>query len=151
MSMGLKEDLKSDLTLSMKARDAVRSMTIRALLTAITNEEVAGKEARTLSDAEIVTVIAREAKKRRESAEAFDAAGSKDRADAERAEGEIIAHYLPAQLSDDEIKAMIQDAITQTGASGPSGMGQVMKIIAPKISGRADGGVVSQLVKEALA
>jgi uncharacterized protein YqeY len=135
----------------MKARDALSSLVIRALLTAITNEEVAGKEARTLSDAEITTVIAREAKKRRESAEAFDAAGSKDRADAERAEGEIIAKYLPQQLSADEIKAMISEAIAQTGAAGPAGMGQVMKVIAPKISGRADGGVVSQLVKEALA
>jgi uncharacterized protein YqeY len=149
--MGLKEDLKADLTTSMKARDALSSLVIRALLTAITNEEVAGKEARTLSDAEITTVIAREAKKRRESAEAFDAAGSKDRADAERAEGEIIAKYLPQQLSADEIKAMIAEAIAQTGAAGPAGMGQVMKVIAPKISGRADGGVVSQLVKEALA
>ena len=149
--MGIKEQLRSDLTDSMRTKDAVRSLTIRALLTAITNEEVAGKEARTLSDSEIITVLAREAKKRRESAEAFEAAGSKDRAEAELAEGVIIATYLPEQLSNDEIKELIAKAIADTGAAGMAGMGKVMKEIAPKISGRADGGVVSALVKEALS
>ena len=121
--MGLKERLKEDLTASMRSRDEVRTGTIRMVLTAITNEEVAGKEVRILVDAEIITVLSREAKKRREAAEAFDSAGSKDRAELERKEGGIIAEYLPAQLSEAELKEMIAAAITETGATGPAGMG----------------------------
>ncbi len=120
------------------------------VLTAITNEEVSGKEARVLSDAEIITVLSREAKKRREAAEAFADAGRADRAEQEKKEGEIIATYLPAQLSDDEVKKIIADAIAQTGASGPQGMGQVMKLVTPQTAGKADGGLVSGLVKAAL-
>jgi uncharacterized protein YqeY len=120
------------------------------VLTAITNEEVSGKEARVLSDAEIITVLSREAKKRREAAEAFADAGRADRAEQEKKEGEIIATYLPAQLSDDEVKKIIADAIVQTGASGPQGMGQVMKLVTPQTAGKADGGLVSGLVKAAL-
>ena len=120
------------------------------VLTAITNEEVSGKTARTLSDAEIITVLSREAKKRREAAEAFADAGRADRAAQEKSEGEVIARYLPEQLSEDEIKKLITDAIAQTGASGPAGMGQVMKLISPQTAGKADGGMVSSLVKAAL-
>jgi uncharacterized protein YqeY len=120
------------------------------VLTAITNEEVAGKEARTLSDAEIITVLSREAKKRREAAEAFAEGGRADRAEQEKQEGEIIATYLPAQLSEDEVKKIIADAIAQSGASGPQGMGQVMKLVTPQTAGKADGGLVSGLVKAAL-
>ena len=148
--MSLKEKLQSDLTDSMRARDEVRSATIRMVLTAIKNEEVSGKEARELGDSEVITVLSREAKKRREAAEAFDQAGAKDRADAERAEGLVIAQYLPKQLSDNEISELIDAAIKETGASGPAGMGLVMKAIQPKIAGRADGGKVSALVKSAL-
>ena len=115
------------------------------------NEEVSGKEARDLSDAEVITVLSREAKKRREAAEAFEQAGASDRAANEKAEGVIIAEYLPAQLSESEIKEMIAAAITETGATGPQQMGQVMKLIQPKIAGRADGGIVSSLVKDALS
>jgi uncharacterized protein YqeY len=140
-AMGLKETLQHDLTES----------TIRLALTAITTEEVAGKEAKTLNEAEIIQVLSREAKKRRESAEAFEAAGRNDRAERERAEGEIIARYLPQQLSVAELDALIKEAIAQTGASGPAGMGQVMKVLAPKIAGRADGGAVSAAVKSALS
>ena len=148
--MGLKERLKEDLTASMRSRDEVRTGTIRMVLTAITNEEVAGKEVRILVDAEIVTVLSREAKKRREAAEAFDSAGSKDRAELERKEGGIIAEYLPAQLSEAELKEMIAAAISESGATGPAGMGLVMKALSPKIAGRADGAAVSAAVKAAL-
>ena len=149
--MALKEKLQNDLTEAMRARDEVRSSTIRMVLTAIKNEEVAGKEARELSDAEVITVLSREAKKRREAAEAFEQAGAKDRADMEKAEGVVIAEYLPVQLSESEIKEMITAAIAETGATGPQQMGLVMKSIQPKIACRADGGVVSSLVKAALS
>ena len=151
LAMGLKETLQHDLTESMRAKDEIVMATIRLALTAITNEEVAGKEAKTLTEAEIIQVLSREAKKRRESAEAFEAGGRADRAARERAEGEIIARYLPQQLSADELNELIKSAIAETGASGPAGMGQVMKVLAPKIAGRADGGAVSAAVKAALA
>ena len=149
--MALKEKLQSDLTQSMRDRNELRSGTIRMVLTAIKNEEVSGKEAIELSDAEVITVLSREAKKRREAAEAYEQAGAKDRADIEKAEGEIIATYLPAQLSESEIKDLISAAIAETGASGSQQMGLVMKSIQPKIAGRADGGLVSSLVKAALS
>jgi uncharacterized protein YqeY len=148
--MGLKETLQSDLTEAIRSRDEIKSGTIRMVLTAITNEEVSGKEARTLSDAEIITVLSREGKKRREAAEAFADAGRADRAEQEKKEGEIIATYLPTQLSEDEVKKIIADAIAQTGASGPKGMGQVMKVVTLQTAGKADGGLVSGLVKAAL-
>jgi uncharacterized protein YqeY len=148
--MGLKEKLQSDLTDAIRSRAEVKSGTIRMLLAAITTEEVSGKVARVLKDDEIITVLSREAKKRREAVEAYVAAKRDDLADKERAEGEVIAQYLPAQLSEDEIKKMITDAISETGAAGPAGMGLVMKVLSPKIVGKADGGVVSGLVKAAL-
>jgi len=148
--MGLKEKLQSDLTEAIRGRAEVKSGTIRMLLAAITNEEVSGKAARVLNDAEIITVLSREAKKRREAVEAYVAAKRTDLADKEKAEGDVIAQYLPAQLSEEDIKKMIADAIAETGAAGPSGMGLVMKVLSPKIAGKADGGVVSGLVKAAL-
>jgi len=149
--MSLKEKLQSDLTESMRNRDEIRSSTLRMILTAIKNEEVSGKEARDLSDAELITVLSRESKKRREAAEAFDQAGAKDRADTERAEGVIIAEYLPKQLSEAEVKDLIASAIKETGANSPAQMGLVMKSLQPKIAGKADGALVSSLVKVALA
>jgi uncharacterized protein YqeY len=149
--MGLKETLKRDLTEAIRSSNKVVSGTIRMVLTAITNEEVSGKEARVLSDEEIITVLSREAKKRREAAEEFAKAGRTDRAADEKAEGEVIAKYLPAQLSEDDIKKLIADAVTSTGAAGPADMGKVMGAIKPKIAGKADGGLVSSLVKAALA
>jgi uncharacterized protein YqeY len=148
--MGLKEKLQSDLTDAIRSRAEVKSGTIRMLLAAITTEEVSGKAARVLKDDEVITVLSREAKKRREAVEAYVAAKRDDLADKERAEGEVISQYLPAQLSEDEIKKMIADAISETGAAGPAGMGLVMKVLSPKIAGKADGGVVSGLVKAAL-
>ncbi len=149
--MSLKEKLQTDLTSSMRNRDEVRSSTIRMILTSIKNEEVSGKEVRELNESELITVLSREAKKRREAAEAFDQAGAKDRAETERAEGAIIAEYLPKQLTEDEVKELIEAAIKETGANSPAQMGLVMKNLQPKIAGKADGALVSSLVKAALA
>ena len=148
--MGLKEKLQADLTDAIRSRNEVVSGTVRMLLAAITNEEVAGKSAKVLTDAEIITVLSREAKKRREAVEAYTQAKRDDLAVKEKAEAAVIANYLPAQLTQDEIKKLIQEAITETGASGPAGMGLVMKVLQPKIAGKADGGVVSGLVKSYL-
>jgi uncharacterized protein len=148
--MGLKERLHGDLTEAIRSRDELRSGTIRMVLTAITNEEVSGKSARVLTEGEIITVLSREAKKRREAADAFTDADRGERAERETAEGRVITEYLPEQLSEDEIKKIISEAITETGAAGPAGMGIVMKSIQPKVAGKADGGLVSGLVKTAL-
>ena len=149
--MGLKEKLQADLTDAIRSRNEVVSGTVRMLLAAITNEEVAGKSAKVLTDAEIITVLSREAKKRREAVEAYTQAKRDDLAGKEKAEAAVIANYLPEQLSEDEIKKLIADAIAETDAKGPAGMGLVMKVLQPKIAGKADGGVVSGLVKAALA
>jgi uncharacterized protein YqeY len=148
--MSIKETLQKDLTEAIRGRNEITSGTIRMVLTAITNEEVAGKEARVLSDDEVITVLSREAKKRREASEAFEAAGRADKAALEKSEGEVIARYLPAQLSEADIAAIISEAIASTGAAGPADMGKVMGAVKPKIAGKADGGVVSALVKAAL-
>jgi len=148
--MSIKETLQANLTEAIRSRDEIVSGTIRMVLTAITNEEVSGKEARVLTDAEIITVLSREAKKRREAAEAFADAGRADKAALEKAEGEVIAKYLPAQLTADEVKQIIADAIASTGAAGPADMGKVMGAIKAKIAGKADGALVSSLVKESL-
>ena len=149
--MGLKEKLQADLTDAIRSRNEVVSGTVRMLLAAITNEEVAGKAAKVLTDAEIITVLSREAKKRREAVEAYTQAKRDDLANKEKAESAVIANYLPEQLSEDEIKKLIADAIAEIDAKGPAGMGLVMKVLQPKIAGKADGGVVSGLVKAALA
>ena len=146
----LKEKLRTDLTAAMRQRDQVRVRTIRMALTAITNEEVAGNTARELSDDEIVKVLTREAKKRREAAEAYQTAGRAEQAAAERAEGEVLTDYLPAQLSDDELSKLVTDAIAETGASGMSAMGQVMKTVTPRIAGRAEGSRVAAEVRRQL-
>lgn len=147
----LKDRLQADLTAAMKARDELRAATLRMLLTAVKNEEVAGKAARELDDAQVVTVLTREAKKRREAAEAFADGGRPERAERERAEGEVIAEYLPAQLGDDELRGLVTAAIAETGAAGPGGMGQVMKVLTPRVAGRAEGGRVAAEVRRQLA
>ena len=147
----LKERLRADLNAAMRARDQVRMRTLRMALTSVTNEEVAGTTARDLTDEEVVKVLTREAKKRREAAEAFSAAGRDDQAAAERAEGDVLAGYLPAQLSDDELGALVAAAIEETGASGMAGMGQVMKTVTPRIAGRADGARVAAEVRRRLS
>ena len=146
----LKSKLQSDLNDAIKSRNTVVAETIRMILSAITNEEVAGKEKKELSEAEVITVLTREAKKRREAAEAFEQGGRADRAEAERAEGEVIAGYLPEQLSEDDLKKLIAETIAAVGATGPSDMGKVMGGLKAKVAGKADGALVSTLVKEAL-
>jgi len=146
----LKSKLQSDLNEAIKSRNTVVAETIRMILSAITNEEVAGKEKKELSEAEVITVLTREAKKRREAAEAFEQGGRADRAVAERAEGEVIAGYLPEQLSEEQINKLIAETITAVGAAGPSDMGKVMGALKAKVAGKADGAVVSSLVKAAL-
>jgi uncharacterized protein YqeY len=147
----LKDRLQSDLTASMKARDELTTATLRMVLTAIGTEEVAGKTARRLSDDEVLKVIAREAKKRREAADAFTSGGRPERAERELAEGAVLDGYLPVQLSDDELAALVQEAVAEAGASGQQAMGSVMKLVGPKVAGRAEGGRVAAAVKAALA
>jgi uncharacterized protein YqeY len=147
----LKERLRADLNAAMRARDQVRMRTLRLALTSITNEEVAGAAARDLTDDEVVKVLTREARKRREAAEAFSAAGRSDQAAAERAEGEVLADYLPAQLSDEDLAALVEAAIAETGATGLAGLGQVMKTVTPRVAGRADGARVAAEVRRRLS
>lgn len=150
----LKEQIQSDLTASIRAKDALTSGTLRMVLSAITNEEVAGKEARVLSDQDFITVLNREAKKRKEAATAFDDAKRPELAAKERAELDIIQAYLPAALSDDELAKIISDAVAQAsanGATGQSAMGAVMKLVTPQVAGRADGSAVAAAVKSALS
>jgi uncharacterized protein YqeY len=147
----LKDQLQSDLTAAMKAQDELVRATLRMVLTAIGNEEVAGASARELTADEELKVVAREAKKRREAAEAYRSGGADVRAQRELDEEQVITRYLPAQLPDEELKALVAAAIAETGASGPQAMGQVMKAVNPKVAGRAEGGRVAAAVKAALA
>jgi uncharacterized protein len=150
----LKSRLQDDLTAAIKKRDELRSATLRMTLAAISKEEVAGKSARELTDDEVQKVITREAKKRREAAEAFADGGRAAQAERERAEGEVLSGYLPAQLTDEELDALVGEAVAEAqagGAEGPRAMGAVMKIVNPKVQGRADGGRVAAAVKRRLA
>ncbi|MBG0827243.1 GatB/YqeY domain-containing protein [Planomonospora sp. ID67723] len=147
----LKDKLKADLTASMKSKDEIRTRTIRMALAAVNVEEVSGKTARELTDDEIVKVLTKEAKKRREAAEAFSAAGRTEQAQAEVDEQAVLDEYLPAQLSDAELGALVDEAIAESGASGPQAMGQVMKVLNPKVAGRAEGGRVAQAVRARLS
>jgi uncharacterized protein YqeY len=147
----LKARLHSDLNAAMKARDELTVATLRMALTAVTTEEVAGKSARELSDDEVLRVLAREAKKRREAAEAFAGAGRTGLAERERAEGVVLDRYLPAPMDDDEVAELVATAIAEAGASGPRDMGAVMKIVVPRVAGRADGKRVSDEVRRRLS
>jgi uncharacterized protein YqeY len=147
---GLKDRLRADLTTAMKGRDELRTATLRMVLSAVSAEEVAGKEARELSDDEVQGVLRREAKKRREAAEAFAGAGRAEQADRERAEEGVIAVYLPAQLEDADLVAIVADVVTETGASGMKDMGRVMGAVQGKVAGRAEGGRVAAEVRRQL-
>jgi uncharacterized protein YqeY len=150
----LKSKLQEDLTEAIRARDELRSSTLRLTLSAITKEEVAGKQARELSDDEVQKVIAKEAKKRREAAEAFAQGGRGDQAAREKQEGGLLDAYLPKQLSDDELHGIVAEAVEEAraaGAEGPRAMGAVMKIVNPKVAGLAEGGRVAATVKKLLA
>lgn len=147
----LKARLRTDLTTAMKARDELSAATLRMALTAVTTEEVAGSTARELSDAEVTTVLGREAKKRREAASAYDEAGRSELAERERAELGVLEGYLPAQLTQDEVAAIVTEELGASGLSGPRAMGQVMKLVAPRTAGRADGALVAAEVRRQLA
>ncbi|MFJ9392483.1 GatB/YqeY domain-containing protein [Nocardioides sp. NPDC101246] len=149
----LKDQLRTDLTSAMKARDKDRAGTLRMVLASITEAEVAGKEAKELTDDEIITILTREAKKRREAATAFADGGRPEQAEKETAEAAVITEYLPAQLSAEEISDLVSKAIAQTGAAdlGMKGMGKVMGVLTPQTKGRADGGAVAAEVRKQLA
>ncbi|MFF3495975.1 GatB/YqeY domain-containing protein [Streptomyces sp. NPDC002795] len=150
----LKSKLQDDLNAAIRKRDELRSSTLRLTLSAITNQEVAGTEKRELTDDEVQKVIAKEAKKRREAAEAFEKAGRTESASREEAEGVVLAEYLPQQLSDAELEQIVAQAVEEAkaaGAEGPRAMGQVMKIVKPKVADRAEGGRVASTVKRLLA
>ncbi len=150
---GLKDTLRDDLTASMKARDALRSSTLRMALTAITTAEVSGKKAHELTDEQVLDVLISEAKKRREAANAYDEAGRADLADKERAESAILAEYLPEPLGADELSAIVAQAITDTGAAadGMKAMGKVMGVVQPQVKGRADGAAVAAETRRQLS
>ena len=152
-STGLKQQLRTDLTTAMKARDKVRSGTLRMVLTAISEAEVSGTTSHELSDQQVLDVVIKEAKKRREAEEAFAQADRPELAEKERAEAAVLADYLPQQLSADEITALVAEAIASTGAAelGPKGMGKVMGVVTPQTKGKADGGVVAAEVRKQLA
>jgi uncharacterized protein YqeY len=147
----LKARLKSDLTTAMKARDKVRTGTLRMVLAAIANEETAGSAQRVLDDDEVTKVLVRETKKRREAAEAFEKGGRTEDAANERAESDIIAEYLPQQLTDEELAGLVDAAVAESGATGMKEMGRVMKVLNPKVAGRAEGSRVAAEVKKRLA
>ena len=151
---GLKARLQADLSIAIKGRDELTAATLRMALTAITNEEVSGKEARTLSDEEVITVLGREGKKRREAAEAYDNANRPELAARERDELGVLESYLPAQLSDEELADIVSAAVAQakeSGAEGQKAMGAVMKIVNPQVAGKAEGGRVAAEVRKQLA
>jgi uncharacterized protein YqeY len=146
----LKDRLRADLTTAMKGRDELRTATLRMVLSAVSAEEVSGKEARELSDDEVQAVLRREAKKRREAADAFAGAGRAEQADRERAEEGVVAGYLPAQLEDADLAALVADVITRTGAAGMKDMGKVMGAVQGQVAGRAEGGRVAAEVRRQL-
>ena len=150
--MGLKERLRTDLTTAIKARDGLRSSTLRMVLTSITNAEVAGKESRELTDEDILGVLTSESKKRREAAEAFADAGRDEQAAKEKAEAAVIADYLPEQLSTEEVDTLVKETIDELGVrdDGMKAMGRVMGVLTPKTKGRADGGAVAAAVRREL-
>jgi uncharacterized protein YqeY len=147
----LKETLRRDLTAAIRSRDAVVAATLRMALTAVTTEEVAGKVHRELSDEEVSRVLTKEAKKRREAATAYTAAGRPELAATEEAELAVLAGYLPQQLTEAEIATLVAEAVASTGASGMPQLGHVMKALQPRVAGRADGAAVAAAVRAALS
>jgi uncharacterized protein YqeY len=144
-SVPLKERLRTDLTAAMRSRDKVRSGTIRMVLAAVTEAEVAGKQARELTEEQVLDVVVREARKRREAQEAYAAAGRPELAEKEQAESAVLADYLPQAMTPEEVSEVVRTAIEQSGAAGlgMKGMGKVMGLVTPQTKGRADGGAVA--------
>jgi uncharacterized protein YqeY len=150
MTTTLKARLEDELHAAMKARDELVTSTLRMALTAVRNAEVAGTQARTLSDDEVLGVLTREAKKRREAAVAFADAGRAAQAERERAEEDVLSQYLPKQLSDDDLAGIVADALAGGGFSGPKSMGPAMKAVQAAVAGRAEGGRVAAEVRRQL-
>jgi uncharacterized protein len=148
--MALAEQIQSDLTTAMKARDAETVATLRMVVAAIKNARVSSGHSGEVTDEEVLDLLTREAKKRNEAAEAYDQAGRDELAAKERAELAIVQRYLPEQLGEDEVRALVDEAVAETGASGPGDLGKVMSAVMPKVKGRADGKLVSALVRERL-
>jgi uncharacterized protein len=149
----MKEQLQTDLTDAMRARDETKVATLRMALAAITKAEVAGKEHATLSDADVVTVLRSEVKKRNDAAEMYDTGGRSDRAARERAEAEVLAAYMPPSIDDDALNAIVAEevaTVTATGASGGKAMGQVVKAVKERVGESADGSRIATAVKAAL-
>ncbi|MEY4165163.1 MAG: hypothetical protein RL419_1005 [Actinomycetota bacterium] len=149
----LKDTLKTDLNTAMKARAEIEVSTLRMVLAAVMNAEVAGNEAVTLTDDQVISVMMAEAKKRSEAAEVYDQAGRAESASKELAELAIIERYLPASLSDEEIGAIVQEEVAKAAAEGHSGgkaMGLVVKAVRARAGAGVDGGRVAALVKSAL-
>jgi uncharacterized protein YqeY len=152
----LKNRLRSDLTVAMKARDALTTGTLRLALAAVTTAEVAGTQAKQLSDAEVVAVLQKEVRKRGEAAEAFAGAGRAEQAAKERAEADVLSAYLPRALTDDEVDRMVRSAVESVAASTGSAptmrqMGLVIKDVQARAQGRADGSRIAAAVKLALS
>ncbi len=144
----LKEKISEDLKKAMREKDEVRVRTLRMVIAAIKNFEV--EKMREATDEDVVEVIQREAKKRREAIEEYEKAGREDLAESERAELAVLQEYLPKQLSEEEIRKLALEVIKEVGASSPKDLGKVMKVIMPRVKGRADGKVVNRIVREIL-
>ena len=148
--MGLREQLREDLKAAMRAQDATRRGTIRMLEAAIKNAEIE-KRGQALEDPDILAILQRQLKQRRDSIEQFERGGRKDLADIERAEIEVIQAYLPEQLSEDDIEAAAKRIIDQTGATGPGDRGKVMGPLMQELRGKADGSAVNSVVSRLLS
>ncbi|MFV0464349.1 MAG: GatB/YqeY domain-containing protein [Nostocoides sp.] len=150
-SESLKARIQHDLTDAIRSKDKVRAGTLRMALTAMTTEEVAGEQARELTDDEVVKVLAKEAKKRKEAAAAYVGAGREELAQAENAELAVLQAYLPAQLEDEELATVVDRAIAEVGATSAAHMGQVMKAAQAVVAGRAEGGRIAAMVRQRLS
>ena len=145
------DDIRSDLTASMKARDAMRLRTLRAVIAAVQEEEVSGTQSTTLDDEGVLKVIAAQAKRRVEAAEAFESGGRTEKAAEERAELEILEEFLPSALDASELEALVDRVLAAGGLSEKAQMGQAMKAVNVEVAGRADGRAVADLVKSKLS
>ncbi len=149
--MSLKAQLDNDLKAALLGGDRFRAEVLRGLKAVILNEEVSqGKRDEGLDDTTIQTLIVREVKKRADSATQYEAAGRPELVEAEQAEAKVLSEYLPEQVSEDDIKELINKTITDMGVSGPQAMGQVIGAVKGKLGNSADGGTIARLVKEAL-
>jgi uncharacterized protein len=149
--MSLKEQLADDLKDAIRAGDEVRKSTLRMLMTAVNTAEVSGSERRELADDQVMQVIAKQVKQRRESIEEFKKANRQDLVAIEEAEMKVLEAYMPAQMSRDEIEAEARQVIAEVGANSPADKGKVMKKIVPRLAGRADGRDINEVVTQLLS